>query len=64
MPNGAEVKLSSGGQNILIKAMVEEFCPRITPGGEALYINDTFKLEGSENESEPSRLGIEIPERG
>ena len=33
LPQGAEIDLTAGGQNTLLKAMVEEFCPRFTPGG-------------------------------
>lgn len=35
------VTLSPGGQNPLIKAIVEEFASRWTPGGEVLYVGDT-----------------------
>ena len=34
LPDGDEIALSAGGQNDLLKAMIEEFCPRFTPGGE------------------------------
>ena len=32
--------LSPGGQNTLIKQMLEEFCPRYAPGGQVLYVGD------------------------
>jgi len=32
LPNGSEFTLSPGGQNVLLKQMVEQFCPRFTPG--------------------------------
>ncbi len=38
LPHGVEVDLIAGGQNTLLKAMVEEFCPRFTPGGSVLYV--------------------------
>lgn len=41
LPNGQQVTLSAGGQNPLIKAVVEEFCPRFTPGAAIAYIGDT-----------------------
>ena len=41
LPDGSTVRLSPGGQNPLIKAIVEEFCPRFTPGGRVVYIGDT-----------------------
>lgn len=41
LPGGETVTLSPGGQNPLIKQIVEEFCPRFTPGGSVLYLGDT-----------------------
>jgi hypothetical protein len=41
LPNGDQVTLSPGGQNPLIKAIIEQFCPAFTPGGRVLYIGDT-----------------------
>lgn len=41
LPGGKTVTLSAGGQNPLIKAVVEEFCPRFTPGATIAYIGDT-----------------------
>ena len=40
LPQGVEIVLTAGGQNTLLKAMIEEFCPRFTPGGAVLYIGD------------------------
>lgn len=41
LPNCETVTLSPGGQNPLIKQIVEQFCSRFTPGGTVLYIGDT-----------------------
>lgn len=41
LPGGQKVTLSAGGQNPLIKAVVEEFCPRFAPGATIAYIGDT-----------------------
>lgn len=41
LPDGAKVALSPGGQNPLIKAIIEQFCPAFAPGGVVLYIGDT-----------------------
>jgi adenine-specific DNA-methyltransferase len=64
MPNGQEIELSSGGQNILIKDILESFCPRFTPGGLVLYIGDAgdkFLI----NETEKFReIGIELDPHG
>ena len=41
LPDGSQVALSPGGQNPLIKAIIEEFCPAFAPGGVVIYIGDT-----------------------
>lgn len=41
LPDGAKVALSPGGQNPLIKAIIEQFCPAFAPGGIVIYIGDT-----------------------
>lgn len=40
LPDGQAIQISSGGQNILIKDILESFCPRFTPGGLVLYVGD------------------------
>ncbi len=40
-PDGRTVTLSPGGQNILMKQTIEDFCSVYTPGGQILYIGDT-----------------------
>lgn len=64
MPDGSEVNLSAGGQNALIKKMVEEFCPRFVPGGIVLFIDDTDKAMGDVVASTMKRLNIKIPKHG
>ncbi len=39
--DGSEISLSPGGQNHLIKAILENFCSIFTPGGVILYVGDT-----------------------
>jgi hypothetical protein len=41
LPDGSKVALSPGGQNPLIKAIIEQFCPVFAPGGVVIYIGDT-----------------------
>ena len=41
LPDGNKVTLSPGGQNPLIKAIIEDFCPYFAPGGVVAYIGDT-----------------------
>ncbi len=40
---GKTIKLSPGGQNLLISKVIEEFCPRFVPGGQLIYVGDTDK---------------------
>ena len=64
LPDGQAIQLSSGGQNILIKGILENFCPRFTPGGVVLYIGDAgnkFII----NEAQKFReIGIELDPHG
>jgi BsuBI/PstI restriction endonuclease domain/BsuBI/PstI restriction endonuclease HTH domain len=52
LPDGTRTKLTPGGQNVLIGAILEQFCSRWTPGGRVLYIGDAgrntpiFDIEG------------------
>jgi BsuBI/PstI restriction endonuclease domain/BsuBI/PstI restriction endonuclease HTH domain len=41
LPDGSHIALSPGGQNPLIKAIIEHFCSTFAPGGVVLYIGDT-----------------------
>jgi hypothetical protein len=41
LSDGSKVALSPGGQNPLIKAIIEHFCPIFAPGGAVIYIGDT-----------------------
>ena len=60
LPNRSQVALSPGGQNPLIKAIIEHFCPIFAPGGVVLYIGDTEnKFVHLEAESLAS-LGVKL----
>lgn len=41
LSNSREISLSPGGQNVLIKKIVDNFCPLFTPGGRVIYVGDT-----------------------
>jgi adenine-specific DNA-methyltransferase len=40
LPDGSKVRITAGGQNALIKQIIEQFCPRFTPCGTVIYIGD------------------------
>lgn len=64
LPDGSVFTLTPGGQNVLLKAMVEDFCPRFTPGGQVLYIGDAGdKWALCEREALFS-LNVEVDEHG
>ena len=64
LPNGTEMRLSAGGQNVLMKAMIEEFCPRYAPGGQVLYVGDASRADEVVDAETLRRIGVELPERG
>ncbi|MDB6028717.1 MAG: restriction endonuclease [Verrucomicrobiales bacterium] len=43
LPNKDTVTLSPGGQNPLIKSIIEEFCSQFSPGATVVYIGDAEK---------------------
>ena len=40
LPDGTELSLTPGGQNDLVKEIIEEFAPRFLPGGHVIYVGD------------------------
>jgi len=60
LPNGGQITLSPGGQNPLIKAFIEDFCPRYVPGGIVLYVGDAENKFQHYQAEYFKRLGIEI----
>lgn len=64
LPSGAEFTLSPGGQNVLLKSMVEDFCPRFTPGGEVLYLGDAGDKWALFERGRLAALGVSVDEHG
>lgn len=64
MPSNQVEYINPGGQNKLIKAMVEEFCPRFIPGGQVLYIGDADNKTVHYNKELFSSLGINLDMHG
>lgn len=64
LPGGGALTLKAGGQNALIKNMVEDFCGYFVPGGEVLYVGDAdAKLMLFEKETLAS-LGVSFDLHG
>jgi adenine-specific DNA-methyltransferase len=53
-----EIYISPGGQNELIKKILEEFCPRFTPGADLIYIGDAGKKFSYNDEKLSKKIGI------
>lgn len=64
LPNGATVELSGGGQNRLIKQIIEEFCARFTPGGVVIYVGDAGQKFKLFEQDYLKALGVEIETHG
>lgn len=64
LPDGLEVKLSAGGQNPLIKAMISDFCSRFITEAEVLYIGDAAQKYVHYDKETLSGLKVEIPDHG
>lgn len=64
LPGGSTVGLTPGGQNVLVKEIVEEFCSRYTPGGRVLYIGDAGKDDPIYDEDALADLGVRLDKHG
>ena len=60
----SEVLLSPGKHNALVKAIIEQFCPRFTPAAEVLYIGDTKEKFAFCNKERMGELGCRNEEHG
>lgn len=64
LPDGAKIGLSAGGQNTLIRAIVEEFTPRFVRGAKVLLLGDAAIKEIISDAVALEKLGIIMPPRG
>jgi type II restriction enzyme len=64
LPNGSALSLSPGGQNILIKQMVEDFCGYFTPGAVVLYVGDADAKWAVFEEQALADLGVRVDQHG
>jgi hypothetical protein len=56
--------LTPGGQNQLVKLVLEEFYPRFVPQGEVLYVGDAGKKFALIKRDELAALGVTLDEHG
>lgn len=64
LATGQEIRLSAGGQNVLVKKIIDDFCPLFTPGGQVCYVGDTQKKWAYFDPDALLTLGVEIQEHG
>ena len=64
LPSGNPFTLSPGGQNVLLKQMIEEFCPQFTPKGEVLYVGDADAKWALYEEGRLDELGVAVDQHG
>lgn len=60
LPDGRRVSLSPGGQNPLIKAIVEQFCERFAQGGVVVYLGDTENKLANLDGAYLAKLGVTL----
>lgn len=61
---GETLSLSPGGQNLLIKQVIEEFCPRYSPGGKLLYVGDADEKWAFFDAGYLAGLGVKVDSHG
>jgi len=59
-----EIRLSPGGQNVLVKRIIDDFCQFFTPGGQIIYVGDTQTKWAYFNPDALRAIGVEIEEHG
>ncbi|MCI0650617.1 MAG: restriction endonuclease [Planctomycetes bacterium] len=64
LSSGKTIRLSPGGQNDLIKHIIDDFCPRFTPGATPIYIGDTAKKWACFDKQGLADLGVRVEKHG
>lgn len=64
LPGGEELTLGGGGQNVLIKQMIDDFCAYFIPGGEVLYIGDADEKLMHFDADKFASLGVTVDTHG
>jgi type II restriction enzyme len=64
LPAGSPVALSPGGQNALIKDMIDDFCAYYAPGGRVLYVGDADEKWAVFREDDLISLGVTVDRHG
>ncbi len=61
---GKTIELSPGGQTEVVRRIIEDFCPRYTPGAEVIYVGDTASKWAYFDPDKLNELGVAVDEHG
>ena len=64
LPDGTELSLTAGGQNDLVKEVIEDFAPRFVPGGRVLCVGDAGASGRYFDSEYLAELGVVLAEPG
>jgi type II restriction enzyme len=64
LPDGTALAISPGGQNVLLKQMIEIFCACFTPGGHVLYVGDADAKWAVFEQEALAALGVTVNQHG
>ena len=64
LANGQKIRLSPGGQNVLVKNIIDDFCSLFTPDGYVIYVGDTQRKWAYFDPDALRELGVKIEEHG
>lgn len=64
LPDGSAVTLSPGGQNKILKPMIEDFCGYFTSGGHVLYVGDAGQKWAIFDQEALAALGVTLDPHG
>jgi len=64
LADGKKIRLSPGGQNILVKKIIDDFCSLFTPGAHVIYVGDTQTKWAYFEPDALKKLGVAIEEHG
>jgi hypothetical protein len=64
LSDGTAFTLSPGGQNVLIRNIVDDFCGFFTPGGHVLYVGDADSKWALAELEKLASLGVEVDSHG
>lgn len=61
---GTDITLSPGGQNVLVKEIIDEFAPRYASPGRFIYVGDTDEKYAYFDKAALTELGVSLDSHG